>query len=370
MAEHAEKRRDRGDDGISWDITNRCYVGTLSLGIDPSGKRLRRTVTRQDESAGQRQARQVTRRDQGRKSPLPGHLHGGAVRPRLARLAHDRLRDDCPVPGAGREMDLSEDRKGQAQARLSAKDVERFFNDCGRVLSKRSLVGAQEHAPPIYPPRATLHDLIGRTVADLVDLPEGQPGRPSRAMTRAAGGQGSPARPPVSRSVTSPSSRSATTARQPPTPRPKPISSPAPPGPARTAPSNTSAPIWPTPPAHHCRSQLGLDGTSASDGPAGGAVRPGHHPGLRPGELRALTWDHVHLDQGIIHVWRSARKGGDTKTPQSRRSLMLPKRAIDALTAHKKRQAAERLVAGEAWQDHNLVFCHENGAQYTRDALN
>ncbi len=49
---------------------------------------------------------------------------------------------------------------------------------------------------------------------------------------------------------------------------------------------------------------------------------------------------------------------------------MLPKRAIDALTAHKKRQAAERLLAGEAWQDNNLVVCHENGAQYTRDALN
>ena len=49
---------------------------------------------------------------------------------------------------------------------------------------------------------------------------------------------------------------------------------------------------------------------------------------------------------------------------------MLPKRAIDALTVHKKRQAAERLAAGEAWQDNNLVFCHEDGTQYTRDALN
>ena len=39
------------------------------------------------------------------------------------------------------------------------------------------------------------------------------------------------------------------------------------------------------------------------------------------------------------------------------------------MTVRKKRQAAERLMAGEAWQDHNLVFCHENGAQYTRNAL-
>ncbi len=92
--------------------------------------------------------------------------------------------------------------------------------------------------------------------------------------------------------------------------------------------------------------------------------------GLRPGELRALTWDHVDLGTGVIHVWRSARRGGDTKTPKSRRSLVLPKRAFEALRAHKKRQAAERLTAGEAWQDHNLVFCREDGQPYTRYALN
>jgi integrase len=61
---------------------------------------------------------------------------------------------------------------------------------------------------------------------------------------------------------------------------------------------------------------------------------------------------------------------GDTKTPQSKRSLVLPKRAIDALTKHKRRQATERLAAGTAWHDINLVFCHEDGHPYTKDALN
>jgi integrase len=72
----------------------------------------------------------------------------------------------------------------------------------------------------------------------------------------------------------------------------------------------------------------------------------------------------------VLHVWRSARRGGDTKTPKSRRSLRLPKRATEALKAHKKRQATERLAADEDWQDHDLVFCHQDGHQYTRDALN
>ena len=72
----------------------------------------------------------------------------------------------------------------------------------------------------------------------------------------------------------------------------------------------------------------------------------------------------------MVHVWRSASKSGDTKTPKSKRSLILPKRAIAALKAHKARQDRERREAGEAWHANNLVFCHENGTMYTSDALN
>jgi len=39
-----KRRRERGDDGISWDKINKCYVGTISLGYDGNGKRRRRTV--------------------------------------------------------------------------------------------------------------------------------------------------------------------------------------------------------------------------------------------------------------------------------------------------------------------------------------
>jgi integrase len=92
--------------------------------------------------------------------------------------------------------------------------------------------------------------------------------------------------------------------------------------------------------------------------------------GLRTGELRKLTWDHVDLSRGVLHVWRSASKSGDTKTPKSKRSLELPERAIIALTAHGQRQARERRAASEAWHDNNLVFCHENGDPHTSDELN
>jgi integrase len=77
--------------------------------------------------------------------------------------------------------------------------------------------------------------------------------------------------------------------------------------------------------------------------------------GLRPGELRKLTWDHVDLNRGVVHIWRSASKTGETKTPKSKRSLILPKRAIVALKAHKARQDSERREADEAWHANNLV---------------
>lgn len=65
-------------------------------------------------------------------------------------------------------------------------------------------------------------------------------------------------------------------------------------------------------------------------------------------------------------VYRSVRVKGDTKTRESRRVLKLPTRAVQALRGHRTRQAAERLAAGEMWQEHGLVFCREDGTPLDR----
>jgi integrase len=119
-----------------------------------------------------------------------------------------------------------------------------------------------------------------------------------------------------------------------------------------------------------CRAELGMDDRANEADRLEALFVLSITLGLRPGELRKLDWDHVDLGQGVIHVWRSASRTGDVKTLKSRRSLMLPQRAAAALVAHRKRQAVERLAAGAAWQDNNLVFCHEDGRMYTKDALN
>ena len=119
-----------------------------------------------------------------------------------------------------------------------------------------------------------------------------------------------------------------------------------------------------------CRTVLGLDEPAEDLSRLAALFVVAITMGLRPGELRALRWDHVNLDQQVIYVWRSSSRGGDTKTPKSRRTLSLPQRAATALRAHEKRQSTERETAGDHWQEHGLVFCREDGTPYTKDALN
>ena len=69
--------------------------------------------------------------------------------------------------------------------------------------------------------------------------------------------------------------------------------------------------------------------------------------GMRTEEARALRWDHVVAwvsgqwvpvaeagfdhEQVAVFVWRAERAGGYTKTPESRRTLALPRKCVEAL---------------------------------------
>jgi len=84
--------------------------------------------------------------------------------------------------------------------------------------------------------------------------------------------------------------------------------------------------------------------------------------GLRPGELLALCWGDVDLDEEVLHVRRTLKRErgrlllGDPKTPTSRRALRMPTPVVDALRAHRANQTKVRLAA-PVWQDNDLVFC-------------
>jgi len=93
--------------------------------------------------------------------------------------------------------------------------------------------------------------------------------------------------------------------------------------------------------------------------------------GIRTEEARALCWQHVDLDGDPdavppvpphVAVWRSVRVHGETKTERSRRTLAIPRLAVEALRALRENQAHERAVAEERWQDTALVFTTHLGA--------
>lgn len=88
--------------------------------------------------------------------------------------------------------------------------------------------------------------------------------------------------------------------------------------------------------------------------------------GLRTEELRALRWGEVDLEAQTVAVYRAVRASGDTKTRKSRRVLLLPTLAVEALREQRKRQAADRLAAGQLWQDNDLVFASRAGTPLDR----
>ncbi len=90
--------------------------------------------------------------------------------------------------------------------------------------------------------------------------------------------------------------------------------------------------------------------------------------GMRRGELCGLCWDCVDLEQGTATVRRQLLVFKDglsledtTKSKRGRRSIALTDDAARELRAHRRRQAQERLLMGQAYQDNNLVFAREDG---------
>jgi len=123
--------------------------------------------------------------------------------------------------------------------------------------------------------------------------------------------------------------------------------------------------------------------------------------GLRQAEALGIRWKYVDLEKGQLRVFQLKRRGfahgcedpvacvgtrhKDTcgpdcvgqarycperlggewefRKPKGRktRPVPIPKPLIPLLKAHKAAQSAERLAAGSAWEDWDLVFCRSDG---------
>ncbi len=299
MTDTTARRRGHGEDAIYFDPAKNRYVGAVSLGFGPDGKRMRRKVTGRTKQEvrdklkalhgeldrGLRTSSTYTVR-QAVEDWLRGGLPGRSDRTRS--IYQEALTPLLEYIGARplRELTAGDVRSGleALTSRLSTRYLQ---------IARASLARAIRYAEA--------HDRVGRNVATLVDPPSGRVGRPSRSLTldqalallRAAGESRLNAYVVLSLTVG-----------------------------IRTEEARELR--W---------DHVDLEGNPAADRP----VPPS------------------------VAVWRSVRQGGDTKTAKSRRTLALPQTAIQALKEHRKRQAEDRLAAGPLWQDHDLVFASAIG---------
>jgi integrase len=92
------------------------------------------------------------------------------------------------------------------------------------------------------------------------------------------------------------------------------------------------------------------------------------HTGMRQGEMLALRWQDVDIENAVLSVRRTlTRRGGkvafgEPKTKKSRRSIRLTPQAVDALRAHLERQLRDMEILGDHYQDQGLIFTTDTGA--------
>jgi integrase len=98
--------------------------------------------------------------------------------------------------------------------------------------------------------------------------------------------------------------------------------------------------------------------------------------GLRRGELLALKWAWVNLDQGSLFVAEALEHtrghGVAFKAPKSRTSrrvLPIAPECVVLLRAHKEAQDAVKSNASEAYRDLDLVFPNPDGAPWPPDSF-
>jgi integrase len=93
--------------------------------------------------------------------------------------------------------------------------------------------------------------------------------------------------------------------------------------------------------------------------------------GLRPGELRGLTWADIDLRSGTLRV-SGVEKGGrrvdDVKVGHERakRTLVMPAPVAESLRAHRRQWELERAVA-ERWENDDFVFTTTVGTALDRN---
>lgn len=85
--------------------------------------------------------------------------------------------------------------------------------------------------------------------------------------------------------------------------------------------------------------------------------------GLRKGELLGLMWTDIDWQKGFLKVERQLQQANwssavlvPTKTKSGRRQIKLGKGGLAMLEAHRQKQEAQRIHAGDGWKENGMIF--------------
>lgn len=297
-------RRSRGDGGLHFDEARQRWIASATVGYTPTGKRIVRRGSGKTRTEAKTKLREILR-DHEEGVRVTGSAHytvGQAVTDWLAYGLSGRDAKTVETRRILAEQHVIPALGARKLRELTAEDVDRWLAEKACTLSTRTLQDVRSILRRAVA-RAQARDKVRRNVVLLCELPTGQAGRPSKALSLAeatalldaAEADGSTLGAYIVVALLTG---------------------------ART--EELRALMW---------SHVDLVGQAEAVPP----VSP-----------------HVL-------VWRSVRAGGDTKTRKSRRTLALPGRCVSALTAQRTRQTIIRATAGHRWTDLDLVFASETG---------
>ncbi|WP_414936514.1 site-specific integrase [Amycolatopsis sp. cmx-11-51] len=302
------KRRSRGDGGLHWDEGRQRWIATVTTGYTPAGKRITRKASGKTKTEAQQKLKTLVRDlDDGLPSEDRAYKVAQAVRDFLEFGLPRRSESTVEKLTILAEGHVIPDLGARKLGELSADDVDKWLAAKAKILSTRTLRDLHSILRRAVA-RAQKRDKVRRNVVLLCEIPEGLAGRPSKSLT-----------------------------------------------------FEQAEALLKAAERTQLRAYITLSLLI----------------GARTEELRPLKWTHADLVgkrdatppiPPHIMVWRSVRVGGDTKTRKSRRSLALPQRCVEALRAQRAKQDFAQRVAGDRWQENNLVFASDVGTEL--DAAN
>jgi integrase len=291
------KRRSRGEGGVHYSESRQRWVATAQLGFLPNGKRIVKTATGRTKTEAKARLSELLReREQGINE---------SARATVAMALQDWLefglsgRDQNTVTTCRilAERHIIPELGPRRLAALSSEDVDLWLKRKAESLSRSTLQRLLSILRRALA-RQVARDRLRRNVALHCEIPAGQPGRPSKALTLdqalklLEASRDTPMEAYITVSLLTG---------------------------ART--EELRALTW---------DHIDVNGDPAAEK----RVPP------------------------TIQLGRSVREGGDTKTRRSRRTLTLPQRAVDALRRHKEQQRAS---VGKGWNEEQLVFTSSAG---------